>query len=172
MILDTLNTKVDKLIRLLSDLAENSAKLSKNFAEITKKLENNTKAEKPSAAKSVGVFLQNLHKNEEKAKNVAEKATVQRPNVDPLAELKWGLNLYLLGDGIFNMLLSVEDVKGQLDKMKANLHLTIRAKDKATVGSLYDRSRDKFIFAMPPKAKTIVLSIGRVTRFGCFPDLK
>ena len=165
IVIDGLNSKVDKLIRLLSDLTEKESKMTKNLASLSKMLEKQEEKSKPSPNQSLGVFLQTIQNNGQgpkKPKNPTnnDPPVIQRKPVDELEELRWGQNTYLLGDSTFNMLLKVDDVKEKLEKMKKSLSMTIRAKDKATVGSLYDRSRDKFIFAMPMKVNRVVLSIG------------
>lgn len=114
--MDNLNAKLDKMIRLLSDLTDSKKHRATKILE---------KQDEPS----------NL-------------------------EAEWGQNSFLLGDGIISMLLKVPEIKEKIDKMKKTLHMSVRAKDKATIASLYDRSRDKLLFPLPSKVSKVILMIG------------
>ena len=165
--LDSINVKVDKLIRLFGEIVEKEAKMTKNLAVLSKLIEKQEEQAKPSAQKSMGVFLQNLNKpsNGEEAKQEPKTnnrpVVVEKPKpVNELDELRWGQNTFLLGDGLINAMLNVPDIKDKIDKMKKALQLSLRAKDRDTIGKLYDRSRDKLLFPLPNKVARVILSVG------------
>ena len=134
---DTLNKKVDKLVRLMSDVQETETKMTKAFANLTKIIEQS----KPlPPARAVGAFLQNLQENSvksnvdgadgaggennssssDKEKNkkevIIQPKKIQRQPVNELDQLKWGQHVYLLGDSLSQNLQEVPDVKEQLEK--------------------------------------------------------
>ena len=89
-------------------------------------------------------------------------APIKRPPVNPLDELKWGQNTYLIGDYVFNTMKEVDDIKEQMRKMESlNFSLCKKNKDKETIGRLYDRSRDKVLFALPNNVQKVIISIGK-----------
>ena len=93
-------------------------------------------------------------------------APIKRPPVNPLDELKWGQNTYLIGDYVFNTMKEVDDIKEQMRKMESlNFSLCKKNKDKETIGRLYDRSRDKVLFALPNNVQKVIISIGRQDMF-------
>ena len=113
-----INSKVDKLVRLLSDLTEKEAKMTKNLATLSKLIEKQEEKAKPNASKSVGVFLQNLHQKENAPAREAvqkEPYSVVREPVNALDELKWGQNTFFLGDSVFSMMMQVEEIKKKFD---------------------------------------------------------
>jgi hypothetical protein len=60
----------------------------------------------------------------------------------------------------------VDDIKEQMRKMESlNFSLCKKNKDKETIGRLYDRSRDKVLFALPNNVQKVIISIGRQDMF-------
>jgi len=169
MAFDGLNSKIDKIVRLLSDSTEKQSKMTKELASLTKMIEKQEERSRPSANHSMGVFLQNMHQggNQKKAAKVSEPlAPIKRPPINPLDELKWGQNTYLIGDYVFNTMKEVDDIKEQMRKMESlNFSLCKKNKDKETIGRLYDRSRDKVLFALPNNVQKVIISIGRQDMF-------
>ena len=167
--ISVMNNKLDKIVRLLSDLTEKEASVSKNVASLNKLLEKQAEKSKPSASKSMGVFLQNLQKEESKAQTnghtdeksspIVEKPVVRQP-INELDELKWGSNAYFIGDGLIGRLDKVPDIKEKLDKMKKALNLRMKAKEKERVCYLYDLSRKQLKVPLHNTVNRVVLSIG------------
>ena len=132
-------------------------------------LKNLAEKSKPNASKSMGVFLQNLQKDESKNQsnghNKEDKAPIDnkpivRQPVDELDELKWAKDSYFIGDGLIGRLEKVPDIKEKLDKMKKELNLRLKSKDKERVCYLYDRSRKQLKAPVHSTVKKVVLSIG------------
>lgn len=143
--------------------------MTKNLATLSKQIEKQETKSKPNASKSVGVFLQSLH-NQKETKDIVPKepAPLPRKPVNPLDELKWGQDTFFLGDSVFSMMMQVEEIKKKFEMMK-ELNFRHKIKDKATVGTLYDRSKKQVLIAVPP-CRTVVLSIG--SQDLCGSDLK
>lgn len=172
---DGLNSKIDKIVRLLSDSTEKQSKMTKELSSLTKMIEKQEEKSRPSPNASMGVFLQNLHTGKQKnaKKPVFEgpepeslPPPIKRPPVNPLDELKWGQNTYLIGDYIFNTLKEVDDIKEQMKKMESlNFSIYKKNKDKETIGRLFDRSRNQVLFALPNNVQKVIISIGRQDMF-------
>jgi hypothetical protein len=65
-VLDVLNKKMDLLVRLMSDQNEAQNKMAKSLANVAKLVEKKIEKlnpPKPTAANSMGIFLQNLQNN-------------------------------------------------------------------------------------------------------------
>ena len=78
--------------------------------------------------------------------------------------MKWGQNTFLIGDYVFNTMKEVDDIKEQMKKMESlNFSLCKKNKDKETIGRLYDRSRDKVLFALPNNVQKVIISIGKLS---------
>ena len=170
---DGLNSKIDKLVRLLSDSTEKQSKMTKELSSLTKMMEKQEEKSRPSPNASMGVFLQNLHtgKGQKNAKKPVFEGPepeplpppIKRPPVNPLDELKWGQNTYLIGDYIFNTMKEVDDIKEQMKKMESlNFSIYKKNKDKETIGRLFDRSRNQVLFALPNNVQKVIISIGRI----------
>ena len=170
---DGLNSKIDKIVRLLSDSTEKQSKMTKELSSLTKMIEKQEEKSRPSPNASMGVFLQNLHTGNQK--NSSKKPVfegpereplpppIKRPPVNPLDELKWGQNTYLIGDYIFNIMKEVDDIKEQMKKMESlNFSIYKKNKDKETIGRLFDRSRNQVLFALPNNVQKVIISIGRI----------
>jgi len=172
---DGLNSKIDKIVRLLSDSTEKQSKMTKELSSLTKVMEKQEEKSRPSPNASMGVFLQNLHTGKQKnaKKPVFEgpepeplPPPIKRPPVNPLDELKWGQNTYLIGDYIFNTMKEVDDIKEQMKKMESlNFSIYKKNKDKETIGRLFDRSRNQVLFALPNNVQKVIISIGRQDMF-------
>ena len=167
--ISAMNNKLDKIVRLLSDLTEKEASMSKNVSNLNKLLEKQAEKSKPNATKSMGVFLQNLQKDESKNQSnghnkddkvpIENKPIVRQP-VNELDELKWASNSYFIGDGLIGRLDKVPDIKEKLDKMKKELNLRLKSKDKERVCYLYDLSRKQLKAPLHNTVSKVVLSIG------------
>lgn len=176
---DTLNKKVDKLVRLLSDVQETETKMTKAFANLTKIIEQS----KPSPpARSVGAFLQNLQENSAKSngdgestsennsssdkektkKEIIQPQRIQRQPVNELDQLKWGQHVYLLGDSLFQNLQEVPDVKDQLEKMKQHWKMKTVSINNAKISDLFNANNNNFTskVVIPPNVKKVVVSLG------------
>ncbi len=162
--LEALNNKVDRLIRLLSDKTEVESKTAKMLEKIAKTVEkkSDVKLDKHVAATSMGVFMKKMAKESENGESEEPQPMqpIERRVTNELDDYRWGFGTLLLGDGLFLRLNEVEDVKAQVDKMEKHLQFRIKAKEKETIGKMYDKARDKIVFAMPPKVNKIVLSVG------------
>merc|ERR1712029_666400 len=90
---------------------------------------------------------------------IDNKPIVRQP-VDELDELKWAKDSYFIGDGLIGRLEKVPDIKEKLDKMKKELNLRLKSKDKERVCYLYDRSRKQLKAPVHSTVKKVVLSIG------------
>ena len=81
----------------------NQNKMTKTFSNLQKLLEQS----KPSPARSMGVFLQNLQDQSNNSSKKPEKALpksepkIERKPANELDELQWGKNVYLCGDSLF-----------------------------------------------------------------------
>ena len=170
---DTLNKKVDKLVRLLSDVQETETKMTKAFANLTKIIEQS----KPlPPARSVGAFLQNLQENsakstvvgdenntdKERNKKEIQPKKIQRQPVNELDQLKWGQHVYLLGDSLFQNLQEVPDVKDQLEKMKQHWKMKTVSINNAKISDLFNANNNNFTskVVIPPNVKKVVVSVG------------
>ena len=165
--INVMNNKLDKIVRLLSDLTEKEGNMSKHVANLTKLIEKQAEKSKPNASKSMGVFVQNLQKVDSKTetngtvKEKPEEQPIVRPPVDELDEFRWAENAFFIGDGLITRLLdNIPEVKEKLELLKRKLNVRSKAKDKEKVSTLYEMSSGKLKVPLPPKVEKVILSIG------------
>ena len=149
-------------MRLLGDVQEAENKMTKTFSNLQKLLEQS----KPSPARSMGVFLQNLQDQSNNSSKKPEKALpksepkIERKPANELDELQWGKNVYLCGDSLFQNLQDIDDVKVKLEKMKKALGMRIQTIAKAKIEDLFDKKKDVFKRPIAQIVSKIVISIG------------
>ena len=69
--------------------------------------------------------------------------------------------MVLVGDTFWRSFLRLDDVKTIVDKMEKGVRFRINAaRDNEVIKRLYDSNRGKLLFALPPKVKSIGISIG------------
>merc|ERR1719481_1480113 len=75
------------------------------------------------------------------------------------ARTPWGANLVLIGDFLWRSFICWDKYKMIVDQMKQeiNFHINIK-RDNEIIKRLYDISRDKLLFAIPPDVNTIAIS--------------
>ena len=165
---DVLNNKLDKLIRILSDVHEQESKVTKAIANLNKAIEES----KPlPPARSVGAFLQNLQGQSEKAEKSQKSSTPpvetkveKRKPVDEMDELRWCQNVYFFGQSLSQMLQECYN-DDQLKKMKSILNMKIYPKGVVKVGDLYNLQKQVFNVPLPAKVTKVVLFIGEQDLF-------
>ena len=165
---DVLNNKLDKLIRILSDVHEQESKVTKAIANLNKAIEES----KPlPPARSVGAFLQNLQGQSEKAEKSQKSSTPpvetkveKRKPVDEMDELRWCQNVYFFGQSLSQMLQECFN-DDQLKKMKSILNMKIYPKGVVKVGDLYNIQKQVFNVPLPAKVTKVVLFIGEQDLF-------
>jgi hypothetical protein len=79
-----------------------------------------------------------------------------------MEENKWGHNLLLIGDDHWSSFRSVEDVGTEVIDLESKSSTNFRdvSKPGETLDRLYDDSRGKLLFAVPPRISKIAISIG------------
>merc|ERR1719510_130679 len=86
----------------------------------------------------------------------------------PVDKLEWAEGLFLIGDLFWNSFLKYARIQRKITKLEethngrgrcGKFRLFVRKNDEV-IANLYDSVRGKLLFALPPKIKTVCISIG------------
>lgn len=169
--LEMLNSKVDRLIRLMSDQVEAQAKTNRLIQVLSRESSGSKKVKKPPVVNSVALCLKSLKEPEADLQEPQRSVHAQKPQRSAEVDLNWASNTLLVGDALWLSLTSgqVPDVTAEVLKLEAEVKFKVSCikKDdlKVMLDDLYDLERDKILFALPPKVKKVVVSIGSADLF-------
>ena len=175
-----LQTKIDNLVRQLHAAEEGQKKTNKMVQDLLKSAAKSeaAAAERPSAeqrlktASTLAATINQAKKSEEReaAAEAASNAEGER-NGKPMmnyyarqmTEDRWANNVFLVGDEHWNCLKTAdEEVAKEIKRLEAEPKYNFRVVSKPgeTIERLYDVIRGKLLFAVPPRAHKIVVSVG------------
>ena len=96
-------------------------------------------------------------------------------------EMKWGLNMALIGDGHWKSFHMVEDIKNMVNRMESKVNFRVMGKEGMylhqhhcgpfvivinvyvageTLSRMYDDQRDSLISALPTRCYKVAISVG------------
>merc|ERR1719232_350049 len=75
-------------------------------------------------------------------------------------EMKWGLNMALIGDGHWKSFHMVEDIHNIVSRMEAKVNFRVMGKDGETLSRMYDDQRESLISPLPVRCSKVGISVG------------
>ena len=75
-------------------------------------------------------------------------------------ELKWGLNMALIGDGHWKSFNMVEDIHKITGRMEHKVNFRVMGKEGETLSRMYDEQRECLISPLPTRCYKVAISIG------------
>ena len=172
-----LQTKIDNLVRQLHAVEEGQKKTNKMVQDLLKSAAKSeaAAAERPSAeqrlktASTLAATINQAKKSEEReaAEAEAEGERNGKPMMNyyarQMTEDRWANNVFLVGDEHWNCLKTAdEEVAKEIKRLEAEPKYNFRVVSKPgeTIERLYDMIRGKLLFAVPPRAHKVVVSVG------------
>merc|ERR1719232_2520034 len=175
-----LHNKVDKMIRLMVETSENQKKMNKTLGELLKS--GFHKAETPST--STPAVPDEGGDRERSRERETEPVTKDKRSRSPdssiessslqtgpvsatgggidheFEEMKWGLNMALIGDGHWKSFHMVEDIHNIVSRMEAKVNFRVMGKDGETLSRMYDDQRESLISPLPVRCSKVGISVG------------
>jgi len=178
-----LHNKVDKAIRILAETSENQRKMNKVLQDLIKfngiiKSEQDTEVEekKPKKKKDKDKERDRSRGRKRSRSRSAEKRRRSRSGsgdrvmikqvMPPAAidveyeEMKWALNMTLIGDMHWKSLTSVDDIKSIVLRMDRKVNFKVICNDDETLATIYDGDRDTLMVPLPKPCFKVGISIG------------
>jgi len=178
-----LHNKVDKAVRLLAETSENQKKMNRVLQDLLKfggiwKNENEVEVEETKKKKKKEKDKERDRSRGRERKRSRSRSTEKRRRSEsaerqavqqvlpPAAidhefeEMKWALNMTLVGDAHWNCMYSVEDIKNIVQRMERKVNFKVICNDNETLGNLYDEERDTLCFNLPKTCYKVGISIG------------
>lgn len=75
-------------------------------------------------------------------------------------EMKWGLNMALIGDGHWKSFNIVDDIHNIVTRMEKKVNLRVMGKEGETLSRMYDEQRECLISALPTRCYKVGISVG------------
>merc|ERR1719158_550943 len=75
-------------------------------------------------------------------------------------EMKWGLNMAMIGDGHWKSFNIVEDIQNIVSRMERKVNFRVMGKEGETLSRMYDETRESLIAALPTRCYKVAISIG------------
>jgi hypothetical protein len=75
-------------------------------------------------------------------------------------EMKWGLNMALIGDGHWKSFNIVEEIKNIVDRMERKVNFRVMGREGETLSRMYDEQRESLISALPTRCYKVGISVG------------
>jgi len=176
-----LHNKIDKSIRLLAETSENQKKMNKVLQDLIKytglmnqdketvEVEEKKKKKKDKERdRSRGRKRSRSRSTEKRRRSRSGSGDrVKMPAVMPpssidheFEEMKWGLNMTLIGDGHWKSLMMVDDIKNIVDRMTKKVNFKVMCNDSENLASMYEEERDTLMVALPKSCYKVGISIG------------
>lgn len=137
----SLNSKMDKLVRQLDDVMESQKKMNKTLVQLSKA--------KPAPQLA---SEKNTHSIDHGNSNNSKSSHSSPP---PPAPLEWAKNVLFIGDETWNNLEKVAEVR------ESDRSLELMCREGEIISNLYDATREKLLFAVPPNCSTVAIAVGR-----------
>ena len=139
----SMQTKLDKVVRQMDDLAEKQQKLIKMVQSLKrKKVDVEDEAQEEDPVK----------------KSPAKSADASSSNARDF----WAKNLALVGDWHWQSLHKVPDIKLEVTRLEKSSNFRVLSGSFDTLDRLYDSPRGRLLFALPPRIQKVAFSIGTV----------
>jgi len=176
-----LHNKVDKVVRVISETSENQKKMNRVLQDLIKfggmtrpelelEPEEKKKKKKEKEKEKEGGRRKRSRSRSTEKKRRSRSHSVERPPVQqvhpPAAidhefeEMKWAMNMTLIGDGHWKAFTAVDDIKNIVQRMEKKVHFKILCNDNETLGNLYDEERDSVLVNIPKTSYKVGISIG------------
>ena len=91
---------------------------------------------------------------------VSESVSTTTPIDHEFEEMKWGLNMALIGDGHWKSFNIVEDIQNIVSRMDRKVNLRVMGREGETLSRMYDETRESLICALPSKCFKVAISVG------------
>lgn len=170
-----LHNKVDKMVRLMVETSENQKKMNKVLQDLLKV--GFVKSEVAAGGAEDGEGEKRKRRKErEKSRergdsrdkrsrspdSSLEPAVTTMPHqIDhEFEEMKWGLNMALIGDGHWKSFNIVEDIHNIVTRMEKKVNLRVMGKEGETLSRMYDDQRECLISALPTRCYKVGISVG------------
>jgi len=176
-----LHNKIDKSIRILAETSENQKKMNKVLQDLIKytglmrqdsdiiEVEDKKKKKKDKERdRSRGRKRSRSRSTEKRRRSRSgsgERLKMQQvmppASIDhEFEEMKWGLNMTLIGDGHWKSLVTVDDIKNIVDRMGKKVNFRVMCNENETLASMYEEERDSLMVALPKTCYKVGISIG------------
>jgi len=182
-----LHNKVDKMVRLMVETSENQKKMNKVLQDLLKV--GNVKAESTVISnveednqgggrkrrRDRGDISRGRSRSREEEGRSKRSSRSPDSSLDSAAlpppstanqidhefeEMKWGLNMALIGDGHWKSFNVVEDIKNIVDRMERKVNLRVMGREGETLSRMYDEQRDNLISSLPGRCFKVGISVG------------
>merc|ERR1719445_1222004 len=170
-----LHNKVDKMVRLMVETSENQKKMNKVLQDLLKV--GLVKTEVAGGAnEEVDGEKRKRRKEREKSRERGEsrdkRSRSPDSSLEPVVsslphqidhefeEMKWGLNMALIGDGHWKSFNIVDDIHNIVTRMEKKVNLRVMGKEGETLSRMYDEQRECLISALPTRCYKVGISVG------------
>jgi len=177
-----LHNKVDKMIRLMVETSENQKKMNKVLQDLLKS--GFVKNENSSTNGGEETHGENDKKRKRKERDrsrdrESEPVSKDKRSRSPdssidtqlnvggghqidheFEEMKWGLNMALIGDGHWKSFHMVEDIHNIVSRMEHKVNFRVMGKEGETLSRMYDDQRESLISALPTRCYKVGISVG------------
>jgi len=180
-----LHNKMDKAIRFLAENTENQKKMNKVLQDLIKytalmrqeheadgddkkpkkKKDKDKEREKSRAKDRKRSRSRSTEKRRRSRSASSERLKVQQV-LPPAAidhefeEMKWALNMALIGDCHWKSLTSVDDIKNIIQRMEKKVNFKVMCTENEVLASMYDEERDSLLVSLPKTCYKVGISIG------------
>merc|ERR1719369_374575 len=170
-----LHNKVDKMVRLMVETSENQKKMNKVLQDLLKVGLVKTEVS-GGVTEEVDGEKRKRRKEREKSKERGDSRDKRSRSPDSslepavstmphqidheFEEMKWGLNMALIGDGHWKSFNIVEDIHNIVSRMETKVNLRVMGKEGETLSRMYDEQRECLISALPTRCYKVGISVG------------
>merc|ERR1719369_962697 len=170
-----LHNKVDKMVRLMVETSENQKKMNKVLQDLLKVGLVKTEVA-GGATEEVDGEKRKRRKEREKSRERGEsrdkRSRSPDSSLEPVVsslphqidhefeEMKWGLNMALIGDGHWKSFNIVDDIHNIVTRMEKKVNLRVMGKEGETLSRMYDEQRECLISALPTRCFKVGISVG------------
>merc|ERR1719369_3904 len=170
-----LHNKVDKMVRLMVETSENQKKMNKVLQDLLKVGLVKTEVS-GGVTEEVDGEKRKRRKEREKSRERGEsrdkRSRSPDSSLEPVVssvphqidhefeEMKWGLNMALIGDGHWKSFNIVDDIHNIVTRMEKKVNLRVMGKEGETLSRMYDEQRECLISALPTRCYKVGISIG------------
>ena len=172
-----LHNKVDKMVRLMVETSENQKKMNKVLQDLLKvgvvsKTEPNSvggEEENGERRKRRRERERSSERRDERSggggkrsrsPEASESVSTTTPIDHEFEEMKWGLNMALIGDGHWKSFNIVEDIQNIVSRMERKVNLRVMGREGETLSRMYDETRESLICALPTRCYKVAISVG------------
>jgi len=171
-----LHNKVDKMVRLMVETSENQKKMNKVLQDLLKVGIVKTEVSGSNAGEEADGEKRKRKKERERSRergdsrdkrsgspdsSIEPSISSMPPQIDhEFEEMKWGLNMALIGDGHWKSFNIVDDIHNIVSRMEKKVNLRVMGKEGETLSRMYDEQRECLISALPTRCFKVGISIG------------